>query len=451
MQEYICFEHKLPYFSVSRTTYERKSTKGKSVFITEGECTYPLRRICPFCGEAMDIHGHSQVKLQDYELLGHLHILFVSISRMRCRCCSHTETQHIPFKAERHMLTRRLEHRVNVRINNGSTIEDAARSLFIHPAIIKQIDKEYLKSLGYLLRPHKARLIGIDEFLLHKGHRYATAVLDLTEGHVLYLEKGKKKEQAEHFIKSMGDKWMRNVEAVAMDMNAQYDSAFREHAPHVRIIYDRFHMVKMFNDSVLSALRRRKQRECRENDDKHGYELLKGSRYLLLTSPESLIGKERKARENNRLLNERYLSRGLSLPPGERIMRVGMDKHLNDLLAQNQDLNIAYILLEQFKLAYDVGTEEEMDKGLRLWYKLAEQSDVPEIISFAETIKRHEDGLLNRVKYKISNGIVEGTNNLIKTIRRKAYGFRDTEYFFLKIMFESYKPRLRYVSHKFLC
>jgi Transposase and inactivated derivatives len=66
------------------------------------------------------------------------------------------------------------------------------------------------------------------------------------------------------------------------------------------------------------------------------------------------------------------------------------------------------------------------------------------------TIKRHEDGIVNRVAHKITSGIVEGTDNVIKTIRRKAYGFRDTEYFFLRIMFESYKPRFRYVSHKIL-
>lgn len=451
MDEYISFEHKLPYFSVARSTYEKKSLTGKTVLITEGKCTNPLNRICPRCGSSMHKHGSRRIKLQDYGLIGHIHILLVTISRMKCSCCNHTETQRIPFKAEHHMLTSRMEHRVKVRINNGATIEDTARQLSVHPAIVKEIDKRHLKSLGYLRRPHKAKLIGIDEFLLHKGHKYATVVLDLTEGHVLYLEKGKKKEQAEHFIHSMGKNWIRNVEAVAMDMNAQYDSAFREHAPHIKIVYDKFHMIKMFNDTVLSALRRRKQRECLEKGDKTYYQLLKGTRYLLLTAPGKLAKQEQMARENNIRLRAQYTSKGLSLPPGERMMRINRDKKLNDLLAANDDLNISYILLEQFKLAYNVTAEKEMNDGLGLWYKLAGQSNVPEIINFANTIKKHEDGLTNSVEYKITSGIVEGTNNLIKTLRRKAYGFRDTEYFFLKIMFESYKPRLRYVSHKFLC
>ncbi|MFA6935327.1 MAG: transposase, partial [Sphaerochaetaceae bacterium] len=68
----------------------------------------------------------------------------------------------------------------------------------------------------------------------------------------------------------------------------------------------------------------------------------------------------------------------------------------------------------------------------------------------ADTIRSHEDGLVNRVMHKISSGVVEGINNMIKTLISKSYGFRDTEYFFLKIMFESYKPRSGYVSHKIL-
>ena len=109
--------------------------------------------------------------------------------------------------------------------------------------------------------------IGIDEFKLHKGHRYATVVTDLKSGHVLFLEAGKSKEQAYHFFSLMGDEWMRHVKAVAMDMNAQYDSAFRERWPGIRIVYDHFHLVKMYNDTVLTAIRRRKQREMLENGD----------------------------------------------------------------------------------------------------------------------------------------------------------------------------------------
>ncbi len=85
---------------------------------------------------------------------------------------------------------------------------------------------------------------------------------------------------------------------------------------------------------------------------------------------------------------------------------------------------------------------------MTLWLTLARQSKVHEILIYAKTIESHIEGIVNHADHPISSGKLEGTNNLIKTIRRKAYGFRDTEYFFLKIMEASRKPRVRFKSHK---
>lgn len=388
--------------------------------------------------------------IQDYELLGNIHLLKVFVQRTRCRCCRKTEPQELPFKSRNHMMTTRLEDRIHRRLTSGSTLREVSITLNVHPSIVKEIDKRRLEDMQFLKHPATTRNIGIDEFLLHKGHRYATVVTDLDRGRIIYLERGKKKEQAEHFIKAMGPTWMSHVLAVSMDMNAQYSSAFMEHAPHVKIVYDKFHMVKLYQDTVLTAMRRRLQKECDERDDKAGYDLLKGSRFLILTSRENLARKEKEACENNARLSSEYTAKGLSLPPGERIMRTGMQRKLSDLLNANSGLNVAYVLLEQFKYAYDLDSSDAMQSGLKLWYTLAEQSKVPEIIKFMNTIKSNEYGLVNRVDHKISSGTVEGINNMIKTVRRKAYGFHDTDYFFLKVMAQSYRTRSTYVSHKIL-
>ena len=450
MNESISIEHKIQYFSVTREPTIKSSSRGKAVLVTEGKCTKDLPRVCPICGGVLDIHDRQRVYIQDYEILGHVSILGVKYCRCKCRMCGRKQSQELPFRSRHHMMTRRLEVRVHRRLNQGATLIATAISLGIHPSIVKEIDKRRLQGMEVLSRPPRTRNIGIDEFLLHKGHHYATVVVDIDRASVIFLEKGKKKEQAEHFISKMGKEWMSEVRAVSMDMNAQYDSAFRQHAPHVKIVYDKFHMVKMYNDLVLTAIRRRLQGECVEKEDKRGYELLKGSRFLVLTSPKRLHEKEMAARDNNRFLNENYARKGLSNPPGARLRRIGTENKLHDLLAANSDLSVAYTLLDQFNYAYDVTSEDIMSKGLQQWYRLANQSKVPEILKFVNTIKSHEDGLINRVMHKISSGVVEGINNMIKTLRRKAYGFRDTEYFFLKIKFESLKPRLRYLSPKFL-
>ena len=125
--------------------------------------------------------------------------------------------------------------------------------------------------------------------------------------------------------------------------------------------------------------------------DRQGYELLKGSRYLVLTSRQNLHSRELEAVENNRRLHDDYAAKGLSIPPGERLMRTGRERRLGDLLAANSDLNVAYTMLDQFKYAYDVTSSDVMSRGLADWYRLARQSKVPEIIRFADTIRSHED------------------------------------------------------------
>ncbi len=74
---------------------------------------------------------------------------------------------------------------------------------------------------------------------------------------------------------------------------------------------------------------------------------------------------------------------------------------------------------------------------MKTWISLARQSNVSEILSFCDTIENHLMGIVYHAKFPISSGNVEGVNNMIKTIRRKAYGYRDTEYFFLKIRLAS--------------
>ena len=452
MKDSITIKHELPCFCVTKEPELVRTRTGKDICVTMGISTVPGPERCPVCGSPMHRHGKRSMRLHDIDLLGHLHIIIVAYDRYCCSCegCNHTQMQEIAFKEPGHSITRRMGRRIRTRLNCGAGISETARSLSVHPSVIYEIDKANLKAMLDGVAPPVCEYIGIDEFKLHKGHRYATVVTDLATGRVLFLEAGKSKEQAYHFFEVVGDAWMRHVKAVSMDMNAQYDLAFRERWPGIRIIYDHFHLVKMYNDTVLTAIRRRKQREMLESGDEKGYTLLKNSRYLLLSKMDTLRELDRQAHENNARLHEMYLDKGRPLPPGERIRSPYKERRLNDILAANEDLSVCYLLLEQFNLAYGVTSITELYKGMKSWMKLARQSAIPELLSFCGTIERHLMGIVYHAKFPISSGKVEGVNNLIKTIRRKAYGFRDTEYFFLKIKFASLRGPYRYKSHTFL-
>ena len=448
MHNTITIPHQLSSFSVTEEP-KRVVTKNGKITVTSGKMETGILRICPHCGGTMYIHQKKTVHIQHLPLMGRVHMLAVEYERTRCEQCGFTSGQDIPFKVSNHRITKAFMTLAAEYLSYGLTLTEVSRILHIHPSIVRDIDTKRLKRKFPSMSPTSySTHIAVDEFLLHKGHRYARVFIALHRRHVVYAEKGKEKQQVENFIKTMGKDWMSHVQAVAMDMNAQYDSAFKEGAPHVQIVYDLFHMVKLYNDRVITAMRRRTQKELEEAGQKEEYKLYKNMRYILTANRTTLQKKDSLARKNNNHLSETYSSRGLNLPPGKRRMKVNSERRLDEILNKNVSFAAAYILSEQLKLAFRETEKKNLKDGMNMWLKLAHQSNVPEILSYAQTIESHMAGIVNHADHPISSGKLEGTNNLIKTIRRKAYGFRDTEYFFLKIMEASRKPRVRFKSPK---
>ena len=115
------------------------------------------------------------------------------------------------------------------------TLKQASQITGLNPKTIKEIDKKRLQSIyttddgKKLIKPEKqAKYLGIDEFKLHNGRRYATHIIDLESGHVLWIQNGKSKQVVYDFIEHVGMEWMSGVEAVACDMNSDFQEAFEE-------------------------------------------------------------------------------------------------------------------------------------------------------------------------------------------------------------------------------
>ena len=343
------------------------------------------------------------------------------------------------------MMTKDLEALIVEYLSYNLTHTAVNRITGVHVAIVKDVEKSHLKRKHDGPPKERARFVAIDEISIHSHHRYATVVINLETGHVLFCEAGKRKEQACHFIEWAGEGWMKGVQAVAMDMNAQYDSAFREMAPHVSIVYDHFHLAKMYNET-LTKIRRRLQSTLDKDDER--YRLLKGNRYILLSRRQTLERKDEDARSNNRLIFEEYERKGLPIPAGMRKMRVDNVRRLEDLMTANGELSVAYVLGEQFSFAYRVDSTAKLEEGMREWCRLATASAVPELVSFAQTVISHMQGIVNHAAFNISSGRLEGTNNLAKVIKRTAYGYHDDEYFFLRLKEASFQPRFIPKSHR---
>lgn len=473
----------LPDFETTKLANRRieKKTPGNSYIVETmyGRIATEKPTVCPHCNKAhsVEINQHLFTTLKHLYLGDVLLCIHIEYLQYWCTQCSKTCIQEIPFKQKGHFITKAYYNQiVGLLRKSKASIAGIAASLKTSWKIVKNIDKKRLREKYPDLKPtHYSPYIAVDEFSLHKGHRYATVIIDWQTGEILFLEEGNREEQLHHFFDLVGREWMRHVKAISMDMNAQYCKAIETRYPHIKIVYDAFHIVKNFNDRIITNLRRLEQNRLKEQEDeirqsikktrkectplrngsekkkellqqlhedhqaldiiREDYTKLKHSRFHLLSSREGLRKKDEVAREHNRELHEKYEKRGLSLPPGERKWSVSNEKKLDTVLSSNEHLNIAFFLGDQLKGALQTRNIEDLTSGMDQWLALSKKYEVkiPMLKSFNKMLINRMDGILSRAMYPISNGPLEGVNNMIKTTRRAAYGYRDQEYFFLRI------------------
>jgi transposase len=275
------------------------------------------------------------------------------------------------------------------------TIDATAEILGVSWYTVKDLHKEKLKKMYPDIPYEEIRIIGIDEFSIRKGHEYMTIVTDLESGIILYAVAGKNKEAILPFLKKLAIK-APNLKAVAMDLGDAFTAAVKEALPNASIVYDHFHVTALINKSIDDI-----RKEQQALTDKKGMKTIKGSRYLLLYNYENLNAKKK--------------------------------DRLTALLSANEPLSVAYTLKEQFRLFWTRPNEKEGAQFLLHWIMDAVKTGIKPLIKLAGTLLEHSVGLLNYFTHRISNGMTEGINNKIKTLKRQAYGYRDDEYFKLRL------------------
>jgi transposase len=278
------------------------------------------------------------------------------------------------------------------------TILDTARHLKVSWDTIKDIQKRFLQRRYAKPRLRDLRCLGIDEICVGHGYRYLTVVLDMGKGAVVFVGNGKGADALAPFWKRLRSSQAR-VEAVAMDMSAAYIDAVTRNLPRAVIVFDRFHVTKLFNDK-LSQLRRQLQTEATAEDKV----VLKGTRWLLLKNPDNL--------------DDRRNERG----------------RLQEALRLNKPLATAYYLKEELRQFWSQCSKQEAAQYFDGWLARARASRIDILKKLGKTLEAHREGILAWYDHPISNGPLEGTNNKIKTMQRQAYGFRDMQFFKLRIM-----------------
>ncbi len=276
----------------------------------DGEIIFKIRHdpwslCCPECGNKNVARRGTVRRLFRTLPIGKKPVkISLAVQRVFCHACKIVRQVRVIFAEKRRTFTKAFE-RYALELGRHMTIKGVANHLGVSWDIIKDIQKRYLHR--HFSRPKLGQLqhIAIDEISIGKGHRYLTIVLDLLSGRVVFVGDGKGKDALIPFWKRLR-RSKAKIEAVAIDMSPAYFSAVSDNLEDAAIVFDRFHMVKLFNEK-LSDFRRKLYHFVSSDKEK---EILKGLRWLLLKKSENLDDSKD---ESRRLEDALELNKPLSI------------------------------------------------------------------------------------------------------------------------------------------
>jgi transposase len=280
------------------------------------------------------------------------------------------------------------------------TVKDVAKELKLDWHSVNALDKEYMQEQLRRNPVAAPRAIGIDELSLRKGHIYRIVVSDLERGRPIWFGGEDRSEKSmDMFYEWLGAKKKKNIQLAVMDMWKAFAKSTETNVPGAAILYDKFHVMRHLGDA-LDKVRRMEYARLAGKDRSY----IKGQKYTLLSNRENLTLDGRRA--------------------------------LRKLLKVNKRLNAAYLLKESFGQLWSYQSEGWARRFFDNWKQSLKWQRLRPYEKFAEMIERHWDGIAaySRPENKVSLGFVEGLNNKIRVIQRRAYGLRDEEYLRLKIL-----------------
>lgn len=349
---------------------------------------------CPLCQLKRRTVIERDIRtVRDVDLLGKQCYLRMEIDRISCSC-GYRGMDYPSFITKYARCTKRFAEYVALLCEKMS-LKDVAEVARIDWKTAKRIDKEGLKKLKKdLCGVHPTR-IGIDEIAYEKRHKYLTIVRDI-DGGVIWIGQGRQKEALDQFFAELGKEKSMQITVAVMDMWDPFIASVHEHT-QATLVFDKFHVAKRVNEAV-DAVRKKEFAHADEQERKE----MKHKRFLILARQKRLDDEER--------------------------------EKLDDLMRLNKTLYKAYLLKEQVLDIFSEAGEDTAAQRLITWIENVAQSGISSLIKVVQTIEHYFYGILNFFRCKVTNAASEGFNTKITVIKRRAYGFRDIEYFKLKIL-----------------
>lgn len=353
------------------------------------------RFFCHRCGRRGHIHSLRTISITDLPCIGNDVEISLETPQIRCPKCGHYHTVRPDFVHPTMGFTWRFMFFISSLLVYVPA-RKLAMMFHLAPTTVLRIDKAVLRE--ELPTPDFDHLEGIlvDEKYLGPSHGFITLVLNARTGEPLHIAKGKDGTALESFFNKLTDKQKRSIKYLGIDRANAYRAATAKHLPWVKVCYDAYHLVSNMN-AVVDKVRRAEFAHPTETERR----LVSGQRYHLLSAKKNLDDDAK--------------------------------VQLAQLLAVNRNLNITYILKEQFRNVLAQSTENAALWHLIRWIKLAVDSGVNQLVKFAENIVDDFNEVINGIRYSINSGKIESANAGINRIQCRCCGLFDIDYLFMKM------------------
>jgi transposase len=353
--------------------------------------------ICHKCGKkASGVHSWTSRKIRDLNISTAATWVSCIYRKVFCPHCQGIRTEDLELFHPYLRVTTRLARYV-YQLCQKMTVSEVACHLGLDWKTVKAIDKHYLERFYGQPDLTDLRILAVDEIAIRKGHKYLTVVLDYISGRVLYVGKDRRTKTLKRFFNKLSIGQRKRIEAIAMDMWDPFIKAVNDKLPNAKIVFDQFHVVSSYG-KVIDKVRNSEYRKASGHDKS----VFKGAKYLLLKNKKN-------------------------------VRRHGHRRQLKELLSLNKTISAVYILKDKLKHLWSYRSRAWANKAIEQWCAMARAVGHKAVTAFTKTLERYRYGILNHCDFAIHTSKLEGVNNKIKVIKRKAYGFHDVRYFTLKI------------------
>lgn len=397
---------------------EWRSEKRMQLVLERGE---EKTQHCNRCNEVLGSYKDQyRVVARHMRIMDWMVELVFFREKRHCPKCCKVRSERIEFICdETPHISRELAWWMN-RLTEMTSVLAVSRLENIDKMTCYKVDKQILKRLLQGYKIPKITQISVDEVYARSKRQqkedetrddlFLTVIVDLKTRKVVWVSQSRRREALDQFFTLLGEEGCKGIEVVATDQHEAYSASVKQYCPQAIVVWDRFHIVQKFNEALNQE---RKDEQARLDPEGEMEDLINGKyRYIFLTKSKNRNEKDK--------------------------------RHLEEVMRINNKMARLEVIKEHFHKIFDC--VDELD---------AKQTMV-EVLDWAIEIKAihicrwifsivDDQRLWNYFKYKVTTGVSEGINRAIKGIKWQAYGYKDMEYFALKIL-----QKVGYLNYRFI-